>query len=158
MPMEKTLVILKPDAYVRGLLGAITTSFEEKGLWLVGCKLAQLGPAELDVHYAHLADLPFFPRIREFMMSCPVLLQCWAGLDAVSVVRAYAGSTDGKQAEPGSIRSRYSLSIQCNLLHASESNEAALIELDRFFDHGEILDVQHPLAAYVYSKDEFGSD
>jgi nucleoside-diphosphate kinase len=152
--MERTLVLLKPDAYARGLLGEITSVLEKKGLVLVGCKLMMLNDNLLAEHYSHLADKPFFPRIADFMKSLPVLAQCWQGVEAVKVVRSYAGTTNGREAQAGTIRGDRSVSVQCNLLHASDSIESAASEIERFFNPAEILDVVHPLASFFYAADE----
>src|SRR5215216_2456863 len=123
--MERTLLILKPDALVRGLIGEIITRLEKKGLKIVGCKMIQLDQKTLRIHYAHLADKPFYPRIANFMSSLPVLVQCWEGLDAVAVVRGLTGVTNGRAATPGTIRGDLSVSVQFNLVHTSDTTEAA---------------------------------
>ena len=152
--MERTLVLLKPDAYARGMLGALTTTFEQKGLILVACKLTVLSDELLDEHYQHLSHQPFFPRILRFMKSLPVLAQCWEGRDAVAVVRALAGPTDGRDAAAGTLRGDRSLSVQCNLIHASDTAETADKEVRRFFNDFEIFDVQHPLTPWLYAEGE----
>ncbi|MGW3993936.1 nucleoside-diphosphate kinase [Amycolatopsis sp. NPDC004772] len=152
--MERTLVLLKPDAYARGLLGQLTSEFEQKGLLLVGCKLMMLDDSLLQEHYAHLADRPFFPRIARFMSSLPVLVQCWEGVDAVEVVRRVVGPTNGREAASGTARGQYSVSVQCNLVHASDSAESAAAEVKRFFAEGEVLAVKHPLHDFIYAADE----
>ena len=154
MPLETTLVILKPDAYVRGLMGEITTRFEVKGLRLVGCKLVVLDDETLAEHYSHLADRPFFPRIASYMKSGPVLLQAWQGLDAVEVVRQMVGSTNSRVADVGSVRGDLAMSVQANAVHASDSVESASLELLRFFEPGEIVDALDPLQSFRYSADE----
>jgi nucleoside-diphosphate kinase len=152
--MERTLLILKPDAVARGLVGEITARLEKKGLKLVGCKMAQLPSELLAQHYAHLADKPFYPRIAAFMQSLPVVLQCWEGVDAVTVVRDLVGVTNGRKAQPGTIRGDYSMSIQCNLIHASDGPDAAKAEVARFFEASELFAYQQPLQPFLYSGDE----
>jgi nucleoside-diphosphate kinase len=152
--MDRTLVILKPDAIARGLVGEVISRLERKGLTLVGCKMVQLTEAIMKEHYAHLADKPFYPRIARFMSSLPVIVQCWQGIDAVRVVREIAGPTNGRDARPGTIRGDYSVSIQCNLLHASDTASAAAIEIERFFSPDEIHGFRHPLEALRYSVEE----
>lgn len=152
--MERTVVIIKPDAVVRGLIGDLTGRFERKGLVLVGCKMVFLDDTILQQHYAHLVDRPYFPRIAAFMKSYPVLVQCWEGVSAVNVVRKLVGITNGRDAEPGTIRGDYSLSVQCNLVHASDSVEGATTEIARFFLSTELTSFEPPLRAVTYSHDE----
>jgi len=151
--MERTLVILKPDSYARKLLGRITERFEQKGLRLVACKLTRLTPEVLREHYSHLASRSFYPRIEAFMSAKPALLQVWEGLDAVAVGRALSGPTNGREAPLGTIRGDFSMSVQCNLMHASDSVEAAEAEVRRFFRPEEVQSVEEDLSA-VYSDDE----
>jgi nucleoside-diphosphate kinase len=105
-------------------------------------------------HYAHLADQPFFPGIREFMQRTPVVAQAWRGIEAVDVVRSLVGVTNGRRADVGSLRGRLSMSIQTNLVHASDSPESATVELERFFAEGELFDYAHPLETYLNSATE----
>ncbi|HMG75302.1 MAG TPA: nucleoside-diphosphate kinase [Pyrinomonadaceae bacterium] len=152
--MEKTLLIIKPDALARGLVGHVISRLEQKGLKLAGCKMAQLERSVLDEHYAHLVDKPFYERIAIFMGSLPVLLQCWEGVEAVSVVRTIAGVTNGREAAPGTIRGDLSMSVQCNLIHASDTLESAQAEIARFFGPSEIFNYQAPLEHLTYAYDE----
>ena len=96
MSLEKTLVILKPSAVQRGLIGEILHRFERKGLRLAGIKMMQLNDKILNEHYAHLADKPFFQRIKDSMMASPVIACCYEGVDAVQVVRSMTGATNGR--------------------------------------------------------------
>ena len=128
--MERTLVILKPCTIQRGLIGEIISRFEKKGLRLVGAKMIWLTDEILKEHYAHLLDKPFFGRIKDAMEVCPVIVCCWEGVDAVQVVRTISGPTNGRIAQPGTIRGDYSMSIQENMVHASDSIETAKIELN----------------------------
>lgn len=152
--MERTLIILKPDAIARNLIGLITTRLEQKGLKLVGCKMMQLDRSILNEHYSHLVGKPFYERIAHFMASLPVLVQCWEGLSAISVVREMAGVTNGREANPGTIRGDFSMSVQCNLMHASDSYETAVLEIKRFFAESEIFSYESPLQSLVYAHDE----
>jgi len=152
--MEKTIILLKPDALARGMVGEITSRLERKGLLLVGCKMVHLDRKILDVHYSHLLDKPFYERIAQFMMSLPVVVQCWAGEDAVAVVRELTGVTNGREAKPGTIRGDHSMSVQSNLVHASDSIESAKEELARFFNESEICAYQHPLLGFFYAEGE----
>jgi nucleoside-diphosphate kinase len=152
--MERTLVLIKPDALSRGLVGEITTRFERKGLLLVGCKMMTLDEAVLAEHYAHLVDKPFYPRIAEFMASLPIVAQCWEGVDAVKVVREMTGVTNSREAATGTIRGDLGMSLQCNVVHTSESADVAASEVARFFDPGELHTYEPALIAVLYAADE----
>jgi len=152
--MEKTLIILKPSTIQRGLIGEVTQRFEKKGLQICGMKMMQLKDDVLDVHYAHLAHLPFLQRIKDSMMATPVIVCCLQGKDAVSVVRSMAGVTNGRNAAPGTIRGDLSMSIQENIIHASDSLETAAVELKRFFKADEIFDYQSSQMNFLYANDE----
>lgn len=152
--MERTLVILKPCTIQRGLIGEIISRFEKKGLRLVGTKMIWLTDDILKEHYAHLLDKPFFGRIKDAMEVCPVIVCCWEGVDAVQVVRTLSGPTNGRIAQPGTIRGDYSMSIQENMVHASDSLETAIIELNRFFSPSEIFDYKRLCFSSLYAIDE----
>ena len=152
--MEKTLVILKPCALQRGLIGKIINRFERKGLILVGMKMVWLSDEVLSEHYAHLKEKPFFHRVKDTMRTCPVIVCCWSGIDAVAVVRAITGSTNGRGASPGTIRGDYSMSVQENVVHASDCLDTAVIELKRFFNDNELYDYQSSLLSNIYASDE----
>ena len=152
--MERTLVLIKPDALARGLVGEITTRFERKGLLLVGCKMMRLGDDVLAEHYAHLVDKPFYPRIAEFMSGLPVVAQCWEGVDAVRVVREMTGVTNSRQAAPGTIRGDLGMSLQCNVVHTSEGVDVSASEVARFFAPDELQSYEPPSISVVYAADE----
>jgi nucleoside-diphosphate kinase len=152
--MEKTLVILKPGCLSRGLIGEIISRFEKKGLRLAGLKMIQLNDNILNEHYAHLASKPFFTRIKKGMMATPVIVCCWEGLDAIRVVHDMAGKTNGREAVPGTIRGDYSMSIQENIVHTSDSTETAATELKRFFSESELFDYALPYLNSLYCSDE----
>jgi len=152
--MEQTLVIIKPGAVQRGLIGAVISRFEQKGLRLAGMKMIQLTDAILSEHYSHLADKPFFGRIKKSMMATPVVVCCWEGLDCVQVVRSMTGVTNSRNAAPGTIRGDFGMSMQENIIHTSDSVENAKIELARFFDTDEIYDFQPAAQSFLYASDE----
>jgi nucleoside-diphosphate kinase len=152
--MERTLVLIKPDALERGLIGEVTSRFEKKGLKLVGMKLIQLDEAILKEHYGHLVSKPFYPGIEQFMKSAPVVAQCWEGAEAVNVVRALCGVTNARVALPGTIRGDWAMSVQSNLVHASDSLETAVKEVPRFFKKNELLEYDKKNYSYIYAKDE----
>lgn len=153
--MERTLVILKPCTIQRGLIGEIITRFERKGLILAGMKMTWLTDEILSEHYAHLKDRPFFQRVKDAMAICPVIVCCWKGVDAINVVRTLAGATNGRNAAPGTIRGDYSMSVQENIVHASDSPETAAIELKRFFNDDELFEYVPKNLLSLYANDEF---
>ena len=152
--MERTLVLLKPSTVMRGLIGEVTSRFEKKGLRIVGMKMLWLNDEILNEHYAHLVGKPFFPALKASMMRTPVIAMCLEGTDAIEVVRFITGYTNGRKAEPGTIRGDYSMSNQQNIVHASDSIDSAKAELERFFRPEEILTYKHALAEYMYGPDE----
>ena len=152
--MEQTLVILKPSALQRALVGEVIKRFEQKGLRLAGIKMIQLSDQILNEHYAHLADRPFFKRIKDSMMITPVIVTCWEGKDSVRVVRTMTASTNSRDAVPGTIRGDFSVSMQENIVHTSDSVENAKVELARFFTEDEIFEYQNTLTPFLYANDE----
>lgn len=153
--LQKTLVILKPSCLQRGLVGEVTKRFEQKGLRLAGMKMMQLTDEICSEHYAHLAEKPFFQRIKDSMMITPVIVCCYEGVDAVEAVRAMTGATNGRKAAPGTIRGDFSMSFQENIVHTSDSVENAAVELARFFKPEEIFDYTRADFNYLYASDEF---
>ena len=152
--MERTLVIIKPCAVQRGLIGEVLSRFERRGLKLVAMKMTRLDADICRRHYAHLVDKPFYPIIEESMTAAPVVLCCMEGIDAVEVVRTMAGATNGRKALPGTIRGDYCVSHQENIIHASDSLESAAQELERFFKPEDYCSYDTPLIDYLYAKDE----
>ncbi len=152
--MEQTLVILKPSAIHRALVGKIINRFQEKGLIITGMKMMQLDEPILREHYAHLVDKPFFPSLLESMMSTPVIVMCLEGKDCVEVVRLMTGATNGRKALPGTIRGDFAMSGQENIVHASDSAENGQIELARFFKPGEIFNYVPSDIRFFYAPDE----
>jgi nucleoside-diphosphate kinase len=152
--MEKTLVIIKPGAIQRGLIGEVIHRFERKGLQLCGIKMMQLTDQILADHYAHLVLRPFFKRIKDSMMITPVIVCCWKGMDAVKIVHDMAGKTNGREAAFGTIRGDYSMSVQENIIHTSDTVENAIEELARFFTQKEIFEFDQAGLNYLYANDE----
>lgn len=152
--MEKTLLIFKPSAVQRGLVGEVLSRFERKGLRIAALKMAQLTPEVLRQHYAHLVQKPFYPLIEESMMASPVVLCCLEGVDAVQVVHEMAGATNGRKAQPGTVRGDYCMSNQENIIHTSDSPETAEAELARFFVPSDYFDYELPVQKYLYAPDE----
>lgn len=154
--MERTLILIKPDAIQRGLAGSVLNRFERKGLKLAGVKMMQLSNELLREHYSHIADKPFFPGIANFMKSSPVIAVCVEGLDCVDTVRRLCGVTKAREAEVGTIRGDFAMSIQTNIVHASDSLENAKAEVNRFFKADELFSYDLALSANIYSSDELG--
>ena len=137
--MEKTLIILKPDALQRSLIGEIITRFEKKGLKIVGLKMMELDDLKLDEHYEHHKDKPFFGNLKKFMKSSPVLLMVLEGAEVIKAVRIIVGSTQPIEADAGTIRGDLAMT-NWNLVHASDSLETAEKEIKRFFNDEELFD------------------
>ncbi len=150
---ERSLIIIKPDAIQRSLVGEIVTRFERKGLKIIGMKMMHLKDALVEEHYAHVADKPFFPRIKKFMTSSPVIVMAVAGLKAVDSIRLIVGVTKSYEADAGTIRGDFALSMQSNVVHASDSKENGAIEIKRFFDDSEIIDYDKVDTQFIFSDD-----
>lgn len=153
--MQKTLVLIKPSAIQRGLVGEVVSRFEKKGLQIIGFKMMTLSDEMVELHYAHLLDKPFFKRIKDSMQVTPVFVLALKGLDAVEVVRKMSGSTNSRKADSGTIRGDLSMSLQENIVHTSDSIENSAIELNRFFNENELFDYQPLLMPHFYSNDEY---
>lgn len=151
---EKTLVLIKPDAIQRGLVGDILNRFERKGLKMIGMKMMRLDDAILREHYSHIADKPFFPGVSNFMQSSPVIAMCFEGLEVVAAVRILCGITKAREADAGSIRGDLAMSMGCNVVHASDSVETATEEVPRFFKEEELFHYDKSEYMHIYSEDE----
>lgn len=148
--IQRTLILLKPDALQRDLVGAVVSRFEQKGLKIIGMKMMELNDALLDSHYAHIATKPFFKDVKEFMMSAPVVAMVLEGQDAVNAVRLILGPTRGYEASAGSIRGDFSIGVASNLVHASDSEDNAKVEIDRFFDPKELFQYEKITDRFFY--------
>src|ERR1700738_4062817 len=137
--MERTLVLLQPDAIQRDLVGEIIARLEHKGLKLVGLKMMRLSDELLNTHYSHLVGRDFFPEVKAFMQLAPVVACCWQGTDAVNTVRLLCGITKAREAAPGTVRGDLAMSVQANLIHCSDSLETADLEVKRFFKPEELF-------------------
>lgn len=137
--MEKTFIILKPDAMEKRLVGTIVARFEAAGFDVVACKMGRLSPALLREHYAHVATKPFYPDIEAFMSRRPVVLVALQGENVVQRVRDLLGPTDSRKAAKGTIRGDFGTDMMVNVAHASDSVENAYAELARFFRPEEIF-------------------
>jgi nucleoside-diphosphate kinase len=131
--VERTLVLIKPDAVRRGLIGEVIGRLERKGLSIEAIELRRMDPGLADRHYAEHVEKPFYPSLKEFMTDGPLVAMVVAGDAAIEVVRGLVGATDGRKAAPGTIRGDLSLSTQENLVHASDSTGSATRELALWF-------------------------
>ncbi|MSQ90098.1 MAG: nucleoside-diphosphate kinase [Phycisphaerales bacterium] len=150
--METTLIILKPDAVQRGLIGSITSRFEQKGLQVVGMKMMKISGELAAEHYKDHATKPFYPGLVRFMTSEPVVVLALRGLGAIAVCRNLMGATFGSKAAAGTIRGDFGISNSFNLVHGSDSPEAATRELSLFFKTGEVLGYARATDAWVYDS------
>ncbi len=139
MADETSLLLLKPDCIAKNLAGEVLQRLLAKGFRIRGCKMIQLTDELLKEHYAHIADRPFFPDVATFMKSKPVIAVALAGEDVISQVRDLLGPTDSKAAPKGSIRGDFGDDKMTNVVHASDSPEAAADELKRFFKADELF-------------------
>lgn len=148
--MQRTLIILKPDAVQRGVCGEILTRFEKKGLQIVGIKFMQISKEIAEMHYGPHKGKPFYEGLVRFMTSSPVVVLALEGKGAIEICRKMVGATFGFNAEPGTIRGDYGVSSSFNLIHGSDSPESATRELGLFFRAGELIDWKPALQAWVY--------
>jgi nucleoside-diphosphate kinase len=152
--MERTLVLVKPDAVARGLSGEILRRIEAKGLRLVGLKMLSLSPELAGRHYAVHQGKPFYPGLIRFITSGPLIAVCVEGRKAVEAVRKLSGSTDAATAPPGSIRGDLGMSTRFNLVHASDSPETAVAELANFFRPEELVAPASEPLRWLYDLSE----
>ncbi|MFH1306268.1 MAG: nucleoside-diphosphate kinase [Candidatus Micrarchaeota archaeon] len=154
MAVEQTLVLLKPDALQRGIIGKIIARVEKRGLQIIGMKMIQLNENICKEHYAHLVGKPFYPKLVQFMTSAPVIAIVVEGVEAVRIVRDMCGPTNAREAPAGTIRGDFSLSTQCNVIHASDSLETAGKEIARFFSEKELYKWTRELDKLTCAEDE----
>jgi nucleoside-diphosphate kinase len=154
--MERTLIIAKPDAVQRGLIGEIIARMERKGLKLLGIKMMSLDSALLAAHYAHLTDKPFYKGLEEFMKSSPVVVMAWEGFECVASIRTLVGATNPREALAGTIRGDYSIGTGRNLIHASDSPENGKDEIARFFKKEELFEYDKSEYMEIYEPFERG--
>lgn len=151
---ERTLIILKPDAVQRSLVGTIVERFEQKGLRIVGVKMLQLQRDMLEKHYAHHKGKPFFEGLMSYMTSAPCVLMVLEGNSAIDVCRRLVGVTNSREAAAGTIRGDFGMSVQMNLVHASDSKEVAEKEILLFFKKEELLSYRKADEKLVYGEGE----
>lgn len=152
--MQRTLVLLKPDAVQRRLIGEIIARFEAKGFNIVAMKMLRVTPELAKKHYAEHIAKPFYPSLEAFITAAPIVAMAIDGLEAITVVRDMLGATSGLKAAAGTIRGDFSSSRQMNLVHASDGPEAAARELELYFDQSEFCDYEPSLTAFMRAADE----
>ena len=140
--IERTLILLKPDTLQRGLVGQIISRLENRGLKIVGLKMMQMDRSIAEQHYAEHVDKPFFAGLSAFMMSRPIIAMAVEGNAAIELVRTTMGATNPQNAVPGTLRGDFGTDIGRNLIHGSDSLEAATRELAIFFTPEELLDYE----------------
>jgi nucleoside-diphosphate kinase len=151
MQMERTLIILKPDTVQRGLIGAVISRFEAKGLQVVGMKFLLPTTETAEAHYAPHKGKPFYDGLIRFMTGSPVVVLALQGKGVIDITRKMIGATFGFKAEPGSIRGDYGVSSSFNLIHGSDSADSAKHELSLWFKPEEL--VTYDLASRVWTYD-----
>jgi nucleoside-diphosphate kinase len=148
--MDTTLIILKPDAVQRGLMGRIISRFEDKGLQVVGTKLMKISPDLAARHYESHRGKKFYDGLVRFMTGSPVLVLAVRGVGAIEICRGMMGATFGSKAAPGTIRGDFGVSNSFNLIHGSDSSEAAKRELGLFFQPNELFELPRAIDGWVY--------
>ncbi len=151
---ERTLVLIKPDAIQRGLVGDIVCRLEKKGLKMVGLKMLKMDAGLAREHYAHLVGKPFYADLEKFVTAHPIIAMVVEGKSAVEVVRLIVGPTNATKAPGGTIRGDFSNSTSRNVIHASDSKETAEKEIKRFFRQQEIFDYEFANELFRYASDE----
>jgi nucleoside-diphosphate kinase len=147
--MQRTLILLKPDAVQRRLIGTLIQRFEHKGLRLVGLKLVQASRDLAEKHYAVHKGKPFYESLLKFLAAGPTVALVWEGREAVAVARTLMGPTDGTKAPPATIRGDFAISVQNNLVHGSDSAENAALEITLWFKPDELVNYTMVDAAWV---------
>ena len=152
--MERSVVLVKPDGVQRGLVGEIIARFERKGMQLVALKMISLEDSLLEEWYSHHKDKPFFPNLKAYMKSYPVVAMLWEGIEVATTIRQMIGVTKARTAEPGSIRGDFAMSQQYNLIHASENAEIAKKEEELMFEPGDIFPWKKIDLVQIYTDEE----
>lgn len=150
--MERTLVLVKPDAVQRGLIGEVTSRLERRGLRLVAAKFMAVSRELAEEHYAVHKGKPFYAGLIDYITSAPVMAMVWEGPNAIAAVRQTMGSTHPTEASPGSVRHDFGLEVGRNLTHASDAPETAETEVALWFEHDELIDWDRDLDNWVFEK------
>lgn len=148
--MERTLVIIKPDAVQRGLIGPIVTRFERRGLRIAGMKLMQIDDGLARHHYAIHEGKPFFEPLIAYITSGPVVVMVLEAKSAIDIVRRTMGATKPSEAAPGTIRADFGLEVGRNLVHGSDGAETAVSEVELFFDQHELLSYERDTDPWIF--------
>ena len=148
--VERTFLMVKPDGVQRNLIGEIVQRFERKGFQLVGAKLMSVSTELAEKHYGEHKEKPFFNELVEFITSGPVFAMVWEGENVIETARKMMGSTNPKDALPGTIRGDYGLTVGKNVIHGSDSKESAEREIALFFDEKELVNYEKLINNWVY--------
>ena len=152
--MERTLIILKPDAVQRRLVGRVIQRFEDKGLAIVGMKLMTVSRTLAERHYAVHKGKPFYPGLIDYITGGPVVVMVLEGPRCIEIARTLMGKTFGYEAAPGTIRGDFGASRSYNLVHGSDAPETAEFEIGLYFKEGELLEYAPASAEWVFPKDD----
>ena len=147
--VERTLIIIKPDAVHRGLVGRVISRLEDKGLLIAGMKLMRISRDLAERHYAPHKGKPFYPGLIDYVTAGPVVVMVAAGPQAIDICRRLMGKTFGYEAEPGTIRGDFGMSKTYNLIHGSDSPETAETEIALYFRPGELLEYERAIDAWI---------
>ena len=147
--MERSLVLIKPDAIQRGLTGEIISRLEKKGLKLVAMKMIHMDKSMAEKHYAIHKSKPFFEKLVSFITSSPIIAIVFQGSNVVNIIRRSMGETNPAESASGTIRGDFAISIEHNLIHGSDSPENATKEISLFFSSGEILDYSKEIDSWT---------
>lgn len=152
MAVERTLILVKPDAMQRALAGEIIARFERRGLRIVGLRLLQVDRAMAERHYGEHVGKPFFAGLVDYITACPIIAAVFEGTNAVSVVRTTMGATKANEAAPGTIRADFGMEIGRNLIHGSDGVESAERECNLFFAANELLSYERAIDKWVFEN------
>ena len=148
--MEKSFIMIKPDGVQRGLVGSIVTKFETKGFKLVGLKQMSVSRELAEAHYAVHKERPFFKGLVDYIISAPVVAMVWEGEGVIASARKLIGATNPLEAEPGTIRGDYGITIGRNIIHGSDAPETAKSEIELWFGEGELCEWEPTLQSWLY--------
>ncbi len=148
--MERTFVMVKPDGVERGLIGEIIRRIEAKGFKLVGIKMLKLSQETAEHHYAEHRGKSFFQELVDFITASPVVAMVWEGKGVIEAVRRLMGKTNPLEAEPGTIRGDFGIYISKNIIHGSDSPEAAAREIEIFFHPHELMEYERSLDKWIF--------
>ena len=148
--MERTFIMVKPDGVQRGYVGEVVQRFEQKGFVLAGAKLMQISEELAKEHYGEHKERPFFGELVDFITSGPVFAMVWEGEGVIATSRNMIGATNPAEANPGSIRGDYAVTVGKNMIHGSDSEESAAREINLFFNENELIDYTKATSNWIY--------